>query len=194
VDSGGFTEAGATGAAGLAGAQGADGATGATGPAGLQGATGAAGSAGARGPSGPAGPNGATGATGAVGPQGAGGATGPSGTNGPSGNKFNLDTTLRANGYIIPDTDANLYYLVNNPSTCGAPVTINLPHSTVVGSGRMVVISPGVVPLTTGCASVAVAAQGPDVLVPSGVNASAHPLFVISDGAGHWIIMNSGGQ
>jgi hypothetical protein len=39
-----------------------------------------------------------------------------------------------------------------------------------------------------------VAVQGADVLVPSGVNASYHPLVVVSDGAGRWIIINSGGR
>jgi hypothetical protein len=107
---------------------------------------------------------------------------------------------LHNTAYTIPDTDANLYYLTNNPvgtaSTCGAVVTINLPHSAAVGAGRMVVISPGNVPNSNAvqCPGVAVAAQPGDTLVPSGANASAHPLFVISNGAGHWIIFNTGGR
>jgi hypothetical protein len=32
------------------------------------------------------------------------------------------------------------------------------------------------------------------VLVPSGINASNHPLVVVSDGAGHWIIANNDGK
>lgn len=195
--------AGAAGAPGLPGAAGAKGPSGPSGPAGTagsQGATGLAGAAGARGPSGPSGPAGAAGATGAVGLVGAAGATGASGANGPVGNHFNLDTTLHATDYIIPDTDTNLYYLTNNSpgtaTTCGSVVTMVLPHSTAVGSGRMVIISPGNVPASTSvqCPGVAVATQGSDTLVPTGVNASAHPLVVTSDGAGHWIIMNSGGR
>lgn len=195
---------GATGAAGLAGAAGASGAVGPPGPpgaAGTQGAAGLAGAAGARGPTGSSGPAGAAGATGAVGLAGAVGATGASGVNGPTGNHFNLDTTLHATGYTIPDADTNLYYLTNNPvgtaTTCGSVVTMVLPHSTVVGSGRMVIISPGNVPARSDgqqCPGVAVTTQGTDTLVPSGANADAHPLVVISDGAGHWIIMNSGGR
>jgi hypothetical protein len=190
--------AGATGAAGLAGAQGPTGPAGPTGAAGAAGATGAAGSAGARGPSGPAGPTGAGGATGALGLTGPVGPTGATGVNGPSGNHFSMDTTLHNSPYTIPDTDTFLYYLTNNPlgtaSTCGGAVTLNLPHSTVVGAGRIVVASPGNVPLANGCPGVAVATQGTDVLVPSGTNASYHPLVVVSDGAGHWIIANSGGR
>ena len=194
---------GATGAQGNAGAVGAQGPTGPAGPtgtAGFQGATGLAGAAGARGPTGASGPNGITGATGAVGLVGAAGATGPSGANGPTSLQLNLDTTLRSSGYTIPDTDTFLYYLTNNPvgtaSTCGGAATINLPHSTVVGSGRMVIISPGNVPNSTSlqCPGVAVATQGTDALVPTGVNASAHPLVVTSDGVGHWIIMNNDGR
>jgi len=201
--------AGPTGAAGAAGAVGLPGAAGARGPSGPSGPTGAAGAAGAaglpgaagvRGPSGPSGPAGAAGATGAVGLVGAPGATGASGANGPAGNHFSLDTTLHASGYTIPDTDTFLYYLTNNPvgtaSTCGGAVTINLPHSAAVGAGRMVIISPGNVPNSTSlqCPGVAVATQGSDTLVPTGANDSPHPLVVTSDGAGHWIIMNSGGR
>ncbi len=191
--------AGAAGAAGLAGARGPTGAAGPTGVAGAAGATGAAGLAGPRGPSGPAGPTGSSGGTGALGLAGPAGATGATGTNGPSGNRFSLDTTLHNSPYTIPDTDTFLYYLTNNPvgtaSTCGGAVTINLPHSTVVGAGRIVVASPGNVPLASlGCPGVAVATQGADVLVPSGINASNHPLVVVSDGAGHWIIANNDGK
>ena len=192
--------AGATGAAGLAGARGPTGPPGPTGPAGAAGAAGAAGLAGARGPTGPAGPTGTAGATGAVGLAGAAGPTGPTGANGPSGNRFNLDTTLRNSGYVIPDTDTFLYYLANNPAgtstACGGFATLTLPHSSAVGSGRMVIISPGNVPNSTStqCPGVAVTVQSGDTLVPSGANDSAHPLAVISDGAGHWIIANSAGR
>lgn len=192
--------AGAPGAVGLAGAQGPTGAAGPTGVAGTAGATGAVGLAGARGPSGPAGPTGAAGATGAVGLAGSAGATGSAGANGPSGNHFNMDTTLHDSPYTIPDTDTYLYYLTNNPvgtaSTCGGAVTMNLPHSTVVGAGRMVIISPGNVPNATAaqCPGVAVAAQSGDTVVPSGTNADAHALVVVSDGAGHWMIINNTGS
>lgn len=191
---------GPPGAAGPAGAQGPVGPAGSTGAAGPQGPAGPTGPAGSQGPAGPAGATGTTGARGGTGPTGGPGATGASGTNGPVGNHFNLDTTLHNSGYTIPDTDTNLYYLTNNPvgtaSTCGALVTINLPHSTAAGAGRMAVISPGNVPDSTGvqCPGVAVAVQAGDTLVPSGPNESAHPLFVMSNGAGHWIIFNSGGR
>ncbi len=195
---------GAPGAAGLAGAQGPTGASGPTGPAGLQGAAGAAGLAGARGPTGPSGPQGANGVQGAVGPTGPAGATGASGANGPTSNQFNLDPTLRPSSgtsYTIPPTDTFLYYLTNNAvgtaTTCGGAITMNLPVSTVVGAGRMVIASPGNVPNRSDgqqCPGVAVAVQGADALVPSGPNASSHPIVVVSDGAGHWIIMNSLGR
>jgi hypothetical protein len=191
---------GANGAVGLAGALGPTGAAGPTGVAGAAGATGAAGLAGPRGASGPAGPTGAAGATGAVGLAGAPGPTGAPGANGPSGNQFTMDTTLHNSPYTIPDTDTYLYYLTNNPpgtaSTCGGAVTMFLPHSTTVGAGRMVIISPGNVPNATAaqCPGVAVAAQSGDTVVPSGVNADAHPLVVVSDGAGHWIIINNTGS
>ena len=195
--------AGATGAggvAGVAGTQGPIGAPGPTGAAGPSGATGASGSQGARGPSGAIGSSGAAGATGAPGLPGSAGPTGATGPNGPSGNRFSLDTTLHNSPYTIPDTDTHLYYLTNNPvgtsSACGGAVTMNLPHSTAVGAGRMVIISPGNVPNATAaqCPGVAVAAQSGDVVVPSGTNASAHALFVVSDGAGHWIIINNDGS
>lgn len=192
--------AGAAGAPGLAGAIGPTGPAGPTGIAGAAGAAGAAGLAGARGPtgfSGPAGPTGAAGATGVVGPQGATGATG---TNGPNGLRFNFDTTLHGT-YTIPDADTHIYYLSNNPvgtsSACGsAPPTITLPHSLTVGSGRMVVISPGNVPnITSGqCIGVTIGVQSGDTLIPTGVTSSVHPMFLISDGAGHWIIFNTDGQ
>jgi hypothetical protein len=105
-----------------------------------------------------------------------------------------LDTTLRGAGYIVPDTDTHLYYLMNNSvSSCGG-ATLYLPHSTVVGAGRMVIVSPGNVPNSSGCPGAAVGVQGTDTLVPFGVNASYHPLVVVSDGLGHWIIINSGGR
>lgn len=195
---------GAAGAVGPAGPQGPVGAAGPTGPSGVSGGAGAVGLAGARGPSGPSGPAGANGLPGAVGAAGPAGATGASGANGPTSNRFNIDTTLRpASGtsYTIPDSDTFIYYLTNNPvgtaSTCGALITLNLPHSTVVGAGRMVVASPGNVPNRSDgvqCSGVAVAAQSGDTLLPAGANDSAHPLVVISDGAGHWIIMNSLGR
>ena len=195
---------GASGTAGLAGAMGATGATGPAGPAGAAGATGTAGLAGAKGATGPSGPQGAAGPQGAVGVTGPAGATGASGASGPTSNQFNLDTTLRpASGtsYTIPPTDTFLYYLTNNPvgtaTTCGGAITLNLPVSTVVGAGRMVIASPGNVPNRSDgvqCPGVAVAVQGGDALVPSGANASAHPIVVVSDGAGHWIIMNSDGR
>jgi hypothetical protein len=196
--------AGAPGAVGLAGAQGPIGAAGPTGAAGSAGTTGAPGLAGARGPSGPAGPQGATGPQGAVGLTGPVGATGASGPNGPAGNLFNLDPTLRplsGTSYTIPSTDTFLYYLANNPvgtsTTCGGAITLNLPLSSTVGAGRMVIASPGNVPNRSDgvqCPGVAVAVQGADALIPSGANASAHPITVVSDGAGHWIIMNSDGR
>jgi hypothetical protein len=105
-----------------------------------------------------------------------------------------LDTTLHNSPYTIPDTDTFLYYLTNNPVAPCTAVTMILPHSTVVGAGRMVIASPGNVPTATNCVGVAVATQGTDVLVPSGANATNHPLVTVSDGAGHWIIINSGGQ
>jgi hypothetical protein len=195
---------GATGAVGLAGAAGATGATGPAGPAGAAGVTGAVGLAGARGATGPTGPQGAPGPPGAAGVTGPAGATGATGANGPAGNQFSLDPTLRpASGtsYTIPPTDTFLYYLTNNPvgtaTTCGGAITLNLPVSTVVGAGRMVIASPGNVPNRSDgqqCPGVAVAVQGSDVLVPSGANASPHPIVVVSDGAGHWIIMNSDGR
>jgi len=195
---------GPIGAAGPTGAQGPTGASGPTGPAGLQGAAGAAGLAGARGPTGPSGPQGANGVQGAVGPTGPAGATGASGANGPTSNQFNLDPTLRPSSgtsYTIPPTDTFLYYLTNNAAgtatTCGGAITMNLPVSTVVGAGRMVIASPGNVPNRSDgqqCPGVAVAVQGADALVPSGPNASSHPIVVVSDGAGHWIIMNSLGR
>jgi hypothetical protein len=116
------------------------------------------------------------------------------------GNRFNLDTTLHPAFYIIPDTDTNLYYLTNNPvgtsPSCGGAVTIFLPHSATVGSGRMVIISPGNVPdsAATQCPGAGVAAQSGDTLVPPTALTSAHPIVTVSDGAGHWIIMNSGGR
>jgi hypothetical protein len=192
--------AGTQGAQGLSGAQGSGGPTGPSGPAGAQGATGAQGLSGPRGATGAqgnTGPSGSQGASGAVGPTGPAGA---SGANGPTGNKFALDTALHASGYIIPDTDTFLYYLTNNPqgtpSACGAVPNIVLPHSTTVGSGRVVIVSPGNVPNSTGvqCPGVSVTAQAGDTVIPTGVNASAHPLNLVSDGAGHWIIMNSGGR
>jgi hypothetical protein len=204
--------AGATGPTGAAGPQGPPGATGPTGAQGLAGPTGPTGATGpqgpagtlpgptgARGPTGPAGATGATGARGATGPVGTQGPTGSS-TNGPAGNHFNLDTTLHTSGYTIPDTDTHLYYLTDNPagtsSTCGSVITINLPHTTAVGAGRMAVISPGNVPNSNSaqCPGVAVAAQSGDTLVPAGPNQSAHPLFVISNGSGHWIIFNNDGR
>jgi len=191
---------GDAGAAGLAGAQGPAGAAGPTGTAGSQGAPGVAGLSGALGPIGPSGPIGVSGSPGAAGPTGPAGATGASGASGPTSNHFNLDTTLHDSPYTVPDTDTFLYYLTNNPvgtaTTCGGAVTLNLPHSTVVGNGRIVIASPGNVPNSSAgqCPGVAFAAQTGDTLVPAGANASAHPLVVISDGAGHWIIMNSDGR
>jgi hypothetical protein len=60
----------------------------------------------------------------------------------------------------------------------------------------MVIISPGNVPASTSlqCPGVAVAVQGGDALVPTGTNASFHPLVVISNGAGNWIIVNNDGR
>jgi len=190
---------GLNGAPGLAGALGPTGPTGPTGPMGAAGANGAAGLAGAQGPSGTSGPAGAAGPFGPTGPTGPVGVSGASGTNGPADNRFNMDTTLHGT-YTIPDFDSYLYYLTNNPvgtsTACGGAVTITLPHSTVVGSGRMVIISPGNVPNSTTlqCPGVAVTAQSGDTLVPSGSNASAHPLVAISNGAGSWIIMNNDGR
>lgn len=190
---------GATGATGPFGAQGPAGSAGATGPAGAQGVTG---STGPVGPTGFAGPAGATGAQGLAGPAGATGPTGPSGPAGASGpfnNRFNLDTVLHST-YTIPDSDTRLYYLTNNPpgtsGSCGGAVTMTLPHSSVVGSGRMVIISPGNVPNSTGaqCPGVTVAVQPGDTLVNSAANTSAHPIVSVSDGAGHWIIINSDGR
>lgn len=217
--------AGLAGAAGAAGPQGAVGPTGPAGVAGPAGATGVAGPQGPVGQPGPAGPSGvagATGATGAAGPQGPAGATGapgpqgiagpagatgpagpsgPSGVSGPTSNHFALDTTLHNSPYTIPDTDTFLYYLTNNPvgtaTVCGGSVIMTLPHSTVVGSGRMVVVSPGNVPASTGvqCPGVTVAVQSGDTLLSQiGGNTSAHPIAAISDGAGHWIVMNTGGR
>ena len=56
----------------------------------------------------------------------------------------------QARSYTIPATDTFLYYLTNNPvgtaTSCGGTITLNLPVSTVVGAGRMVIVSPGNVP------------------------------------------------
>ncbi len=195
---------GDTGAVGPAGAQGPIGAAGPTGATGSAGTTGAAGLAGAKGPIGPSGAQGPSGPQGGVGLTGPVGAIGASGANGPTTNQFNLDPTLRpgsGTSYTIPSTDTFLYYLTNNPvgtgTTCGGAITLNLPLSTVVGAGRMVIASPGNVPNRSDgqqCPGVAVAVQGADALVPSGANASPHPIVVVSDGAGHWIIMNNVGR
>ncbi len=193
--------AGAQGTPGAVGVAGPQGPSGAAGPAGLQGSTGlqgAAGLAGAAGPSGPAGPTGATGVMGANGISGPAGPTGPSGAGGAATNKFNIDTVKHVSGYTIPDTDTFLYYLTNNPvgtsSSCGASVTINLPHSATVGAGRMVIIMPGNVPAPTTeitCNGVTVAVQSGDSLVTSsGGVSSAHAFFAVSDGAGRWLMMN----
>jgi hypothetical protein len=125
-----------------------------------------------------------------AGPTGPTGGTGPQGANGPFGNKFNLDTTLHASGYTIPDADTNLYYLVNNPVACSALPVINLPHTTASGAGRMVIVTPGNVPTAPGCSSVSVAAQGSDVVVPLDASSSPHTITVVSDGAGHWYVMS----
>ena len=150
---------------------------------------------------GPSGAQGTQGIQGAAGPTGPAGAAGASGTNGPTSNHFALDTTLHNSPYTIPDSDTFLYYLTNNPvgtsGSCGGAVTMNLPHSTTVGAGRMVVISPGNVPNSTGvqCPGVTVAVQSGDTLLSqTGGFTSAHPVVSISDGAGHWIVMNTGGR
>jgi len=192
---------GATGATGPFGAQGPAGAAGPTGPAGARGATGPTGAVGLAGSAGPAGATGAQGLAGPAGPTGATGATGPAGANGPvNNNHFSLDTVLHNSPYTIPDSDTHLYFLTNNPAgtsaTCGGSVTMNLPHSSAVGAGRMVIISPGNVPNSTSlqCPGVTVAVQPGDTLVNSAANSSAHPIVSVSDGAGHWIIINSDGR
>ncbi|MBS1858603.1 MAG: collagen-like protein [Acidobacteria bacterium] len=195
--------AGVAGAQGLAGAQGPQGPQGPAGPAGITGATGSIGVAGPQGPAGATGPQGFTGAAGLQGPTGPAGPAGAAGANGPTSNHFALDPTMRPSGYTIPDTDTYLYYLVNNPagtsSACGGAATLNLPHSTVVGAGRMVIASPGNVPNSTAsqCVGVAVAVQGGDTLLFQGSGSSlssAHPITTVSDGAGHWIVMNTDGR
>jgi hypothetical protein len=197
--------AGAPGAAGAVGAAGAQGPTGPAGATGVQGSTGlqgAAGPAGAVGPSGPAGLTGATGLQGSTGITGPAGATGAAGAGGAVTNKFSIDTVKHNSGYTIPDTDTFLYYLTNNPvgtsNSCGGSVTINLPHSVTVGAGRMIIIMPGNVPAPTtaiSCYGVTVAVQSGDSLITqSGGNTSTHAFFAVSDGAGHWLMMNLTGS
>jgi hypothetical protein len=111
---------------------------------------------------------------------------------------------VRNSGYTIPDSDTYLYYLVNNgigtTSACGAAAALNLPHSTAVGAGRIVIASPANVPLPTTviCTQlVTVAVQSGDTLRSQGGASSltaAHPITAVSDGAGHWIVMNSDGR
>ncbi|MDE3167810.1 MAG: collagen-like protein [Acidobacteriota bacterium] len=195
--------AGSPGAQGLAGALGPAGAPGVTGPTGLTGAPGAQGLAG---PAGPTGPTGAMGFTGAQGPQGATGpqgAAGAAGLSGPTSNHFALDPTVRPSGYTIPDNDTYLYYLVNNgvgtSTACGASAIINLPHSGAVGAGRMVIVSSANVPNTSNqqCQGVTVAVQGGDTLrsqTGGSTLSEAHPITLVSDGAGHWNVMVVSGR
>jgi hypothetical protein len=193
---------GATGAVGAAGAQGPKGPAGPDGPQGSTGLQGATGPTGAVGPTGPTGSTGATGAQGATGVSGPPGATGATGAGGGITNKFNIDTVKHNSGYTILDTDTFLYYLTNNPvgtsSSCGGSVIINLPHSVTVGAGRMIIIMPGNVPAPTtaiSCYGVTVAAQSGDSLITqSGGNTSTHAFFAVSDGAGHWLMMNLTGS
>lgn len=201
--------AGSTGIAGSPGAQGLAGAQGPAGAPGLPGPAGAAGATGAQGVAGPAGPTGATGPigfTGSLGPQGATGPQGPAGAaglSGPTSNHFALDPTVRPSGYVIPDTDTYLYYLVNNglgsAGACAPSAIINLPHSAVVGAGRMVIVSSANVPNTSSqqCLGVTVAVQGGDTLrsqTGGSTLSEAHPITLVSDGAGHWNVMVVSGR
>jgi len=214
--------AGATGVTGNTGATGAIGPSGPAGPAGVvgqPGATGPTGPVGATGPSGPQGPQGASGATGPigavgatgvtglqgnVGPQGFTGATGPTGASGPTGplgptsNHFNFNTTVQASGFTIPDTDTNIFYVVNNPTS--GPGILVLPHATV--QGRLL-IALNANPNSTNLASYSTAGnrvqiniQGTDrILAANGTSqdtsfAAQRPIMVQSDGNGHWILIN----
>lgn len=153
---------GAQGPTGITGPNGPTGLTGAMGPLGTIGTTGSTGNTGQTGPTGPTaptGPTGSTGSTGATGTQGANGSTGangtavtgptgPTGANAPLGNLFALDGTVLTNNATISDSDTNLYYLVNNSggvygsgSSTGNPITINLPHASAGGPGRLIILS-----------------------------------------------------
>lgn len=134
---------GATGAPGAGGPTGPTGPAGANGPAGVAGAQGAQGTTGPTGPTGGVGPAGATGAQGAQGAIGIQGSVGPvgatgiQGANGPTSSTFNLDPTIRSHGYVIPNTDPYIYYLVNNTSNGANPANITLPLANV--AGKMIV-------------------------------------------------------
>ena len=183
---------GAIGATGVAGPMGPTGAIGPTGPAGAQGPTGATGPAGAKGPTGatgPAGPQGALGAAGAAGPSGP---TGPQGANGPTSNQFNFDPTVHPNNYTVPDTDAFIYYLVNNP-VAGGVANLNLPHATV--KGRILYAIPA--NASPAPERVKVTAQGSDSIF-TGTQAttltnysSQRPISLFSDGSGHWHVIST---
>ncbi|MBZ5677901.1 MAG: DNRLRE domain-containing protein [Acidobacteriia bacterium] len=192
---------GPQGAAGLAGAAGATGPTGpvgATGPSGATGAQGLAGAGGAIGPRGASGPAGAAGATGAqglagaIGPTGATGAAGPSGINGPTSNQFNLDTTIHASGYVIPDTDPYIYYLANNP-LAGGPANLTLPHANVNGK-VLIAIPANASPVGSPDGNrIQVLVQGSDTILGSAPTAvtfleSQRPICLTSDGSGHWFL------
>lgn len=181
---------GAIGAAGLAGPGGSTGPTGpvgATGPSGAAGAAGIAGAAGATGvrgatgATGPAGIAGATGPTGALGPQGA---VGASGANGPTSNKFNMDSTQRSTGYVIPDTDQFLFYLINNVASANA--TITLPHATVAGKMVILIAANGVA-----SSGIQPAVQGGNTLVSNNSGApGVTKIIALSDGLGKWYILS----
>ncbi len=183
---------GATGATGVAGPMGPTGAIGPTGPAGAQGPTGATGPAGAVGPAGAtgaAGPQGSNGPPGAAGPTGP---TGPQGANGPTSNQFNFDATVHPNNYTVPDSDAFIYYLVNNP-VAGGVANLNLPHATV--KGRILYAIPA--NASPAPERVKVTAQGSDSIF-TGTSAAAQanyssqrPISLFSDGSGHWHVIST---
>lgn len=178
---------GAQGVAGPAGATGPTGPVGAAGPTGAQGAVGVAGPQGAtgsRGATGPAGPSGAAGATGATGPPGSAGPAGASGASGPTTNRFNMDTTARSSGYIIPDTDHFLFYLINNVANANA--TIDLPHATVAGKMVILIAANGVAN-----SGILPAVQIGNTLVSNnGGAAGATKVIALSDGSGKWFILS----
>jgi hypothetical protein len=95
-----------------------------------------------------------------------------------------MDTTLRSNGYTIPDSDQFLYYLVNN--VANAHATINLPHANV--AGKMVIL---LAANTAANSGVTLAVQPGNTLVTTVTGASGSTKAIaLSDGAGKWYVLS----
>jgi hypothetical protein len=95
-----------------------------------------------------------------------------------------MDTTLRTTGYVIPDTDHFLFYLINNVASANASIT--LPHATVAGKMVILIAANGVAN-----SGILPAVQTGNTLVSNNSGApGVTKVIALSDGAGKWYILS----